>query len=78
MPMGGSDKQMVRLDEQMKVMQAMHDKMMDAKTSEERSALMAEHINGMLDRVAMVGKGGMDGMKDKSAMITATGRVPNM
>lgn len=60
MPMGGPGAPMARMDEQMKVMQAMHDKMMQAKTPEQRSALMAEHMKVMQDSMAMMG--GMGGM----------------
>ena len=42
-PMATPD-QMGKMDAQMKTMQAMHDKMMAAKTPEERSKLMAEHM----------------------------------
>ncbi len=64
MAMGGPDAQMARMDEQMKVMQAMHDKMMAAKTPEERNALMAEHMKVMQDSMAMMGELGMGGMRD--------------
>ena len=43
---------------QMQAMHEMHDKMMAAKTPEERNALMAEHMKVM--------KNGMDMMKDMS------------
>ncbi len=60
--------QMAKMDAQMKAMQAMHDKMMNAKTPEERSKLMAEHMKTMQDGMAMMegmsgaGMGGMKGM----------------
>ena len=69
-PMATSD-QMGKMDAQMKTMQAMHDKMMAAKTPEERSKLMAEHMKSMQDGMAMMegmsgagmqGMGGMGGM----------------
>jgi hypothetical protein len=51
-------------------MQAMHEKMMSAKTPEERQALMAEHMKMMQDGMgmmkqmgAMSGMGGMEGGK---------------
>ena len=59
---------MGKMDAQMKSMQAMHDKMMSAKTPEERSKLMAEHMKTMQDGMAMMpgmsgaGMGGMPGM----------------
>ena len=56
------------MDTQMKTMQAMHDKMMAAKTPEERNALMAEHMKTMQDGMkTMEGMSGMDGMKDMPA-----------
>src|SRR5665811_415580 len=64
MPMGGATAnsmatpdQMARMDAQMKAMQGMHEKMMNAKTPQERSQLMAEHMKTMQDGMAM-----MDGM----------------
>ncbi|MBH2018787.1 MAG: hypothetical protein I8H91_04345, partial [Burkholderiales bacterium] len=64
MPMGAAPAgsmatpgQMAKMDAQMKTMQAMHEKMMNAKTPEERSQLMAEHMKTMQDGMAM-----MDGM----------------
>lgn len=47
--------------EQMKAMQAMHDKMLAAKTPEERNALMAEQMKLMQDGMATMGRmgGGM-------------------
>ncbi len=78
MPMDGSDARMARLDEQMKAMQAMHDKMMAAKTPEERSALMAEHMQVMQDSMAMMGEMGAGGMKGKPGMGADTGGMPDM
>lgn len=65
-------KSMADMDAQMKVMREMHEKMMSAKTAEERQALMAEHMKVMHDGMAMMGgmsmpmmggagKGGMKG-----------------
>ena len=57
---------MARTDAQMKAMQEMHDKMMAAKTPEERSALMAEHMKTMKDGMTMMSgmaSGGMAGMQ---------------
>lgn len=71
--MGTSD-QMAKMDAQMKSMQAMHDKMMNAKTPEERSKLMAEHMKTMRDGMTMMegmsgtGMKGMKGMKDMKDM----------
>lgn len=41
---------------QMKSMQAMHDKLMAAKTPAERQALMAEHLKAMQGGMAMMGQ----------------------
>jgi hypothetical protein len=64
MPMGASPansmatpERMAKMDAQMKTMRDMHGKMMNAKTPEERSRLMAEHMKTMQDGMAM-----MDGM----------------
>lgn len=55
--------QMARMDAQMKTMQAMHDKMINAKTPQERSKLMAEHMKAMQGGMAMMGDmKGMPGM----------------
>jgi hypothetical protein len=49
--------------DQMKAMQRMHDKMMTAKTPEERTALMAEQMKLMQSSMNMMGgMGGMGGM----------------
>ena len=81
MPMGSASAnnmatpdQMAKMDAQMKSMQAMHDKMMHARTPEERSQLMAEHMKTMRDGMAMMegmsnahagtSMGGMHGMSD--------------
>ena len=75
MPMGtasasmATPDQMGKMDAQMKTMQGMHDKMMNAKTPEERSKLMAEHMKTMQDSMTMMdgmsgaGMGGMKGMQ---------------
>jgi hypothetical protein len=77
MPMGNASaspgtaapNSMAMMDAQMKTMQGMHDKMMAAKTPEERNKLMAEHMKTMQDSMKMMGdmKGmqGMQGMHDK-------------
>ena len=68
MPMGtasassmAAPDQMARMDAQMKTMRNMHEKMMNAKTPEERNKLMAEHMKTMQDGMAMMG--GMKGMQ---------------
>jgi len=45
-----------QMEMQMKSMQAMHQKMMDAKTPDERQALMGEHMKAMQDGMAMMGQ----------------------
>lgn len=62
---------MAKMDEHMKAMQAMHEKMMAAKTPQERQALMGEHMKLMQDGMGMMqqmgagmqGMGGMQGGK---------------
>lgn len=56
---------MRKMDQQMMDMRAMRDKMMNAKTPEERNALMAEHMKAMQGGMAMMG--GMGGA-DNSGM----------
>lgn len=65
---------MAGMDEHMKAMHEMHEKMAQAKTPEERSALMAEHMKVMQDGMAMMGTDGMS-MIGKGAM---KGKAPNM
>ena len=63
---GKAGPDMARMDTQMKAMQEMHDKMMAAKTPEERNALMAEHMKTMQEGMTMMNgmsPGGMGGMK---------------
>ena len=63
---------MTRMDAQMKAMRAMHEKMSNAKTPEERAALMAEHTKvmrkGMSMMSSMGGSGGMSGMSGPGGM----------
>ena len=60
---------LAHMDTQIKSMQAMHDKMMSAKTPEERNKLMAEHMKSMQDGMKMMegmaspGMAGMQGMQ---------------
>ena len=59
-----------QLNTKMKSMQEMHDKMMAAKTPEERQALMGDHIKTMQDGMAALGQmkgavgGGMSSSSD--------------
>jgi hypothetical protein len=63
---------MARMDEHMKGMRGMHDRMMRAKTPDERNALMAEHMKLMQDGMAMMGgMGGMSGMQGSGPGSTA-------
>ena len=57
---------MAKMDMQMKMMQDMHEKMMNAKTPEEHDALMAEHMKTMMGGMSMMGDmggAGKTGMK---------------
>jgi hypothetical protein len=62
---------MAKMDSQMKAMQAMHDKMMAAKTPEERNALMAEQMKLMQGGMGMMGGMGPGSMAGKSADMVA-------
>lgn len=83
MPMGAASAnsmatpdQMARMDTQMKTMRDMHEKMMNAKTPQERSKLMAEHMKTMQDGMEMMGGmsgGGMGDMKGMQGMQGMTG-----
>ena len=62
--------EMAQMDSQMRAMQEMHDKMMAAKTPEERSALMAEQMKTMQNGMTMMNgmsSGAMGGMKGDTA-----------
>jgi len=64
-PAPGQAMPVARMDEHMKAMRSMHDRMTRAKTPEERNALMAEHHKLMQDGMGMMGgmgPGGMGGM----------------
>ena len=85
MPMGNASAspmttpdQMGMMDTQTKTMQAMHDKMMAAKTPEERSKLMAEHMKAMQEGMAMMGGmsgAGMGDMKGMQGMPNMSGDI---
>ena len=77
MPMGSAPassmatpERMAAMDGQMKTMRDMHTKMMNAKTPEERQALMGEHMKAM--------QGGMDMMKGMSGMGDSKGMPADM
>jgi hypothetical protein len=59
---------MAGMDSQMKSMQEMHNKMMAAKTPEERNALMAEHMKTMQDGMTMMNGMSSSGMSGMSGM----------
>lgn len=62
----GADK-MAAMDQHMKSMQAMHEKMMAAPTLEPRQALMAEHMKTMQEGMTMMKQMGGKGMKGDMA-----------
>jgi hypothetical protein len=71
MPMGGPGGTMAQMDTQMNMMSETHGKMMQAKSPEERNALMATNMKQMQDGMAMMGgtgSGGMAGMQGKGPM----------
>lgn len=53
------------MEAQMKMMSEMHDKMLAAKTPEERNALMAEHMKIMQSGISMMGDMGPGAMMAK-------------
>ena len=68
---GKAGPEMARMDTQMKAMREMHDKMMAAKTPEERNAMMAEHMKAMQEGMTMMNgmpAGGMSGMSGMKGM----------
>lgn len=56
--------QAMKMDAQMMDMCEMHEKMMNAKTPEERKALMADHMKVMKDGMSMMGGMSGSGMMD--------------
>lgn len=76
MPMGAAPansmatpERMAAMDAQMKTMHDMHTKMMNAKTPEERQALMADHMKAMQGGMGMMkGMPGMGAMAGQSGM----------
>ena len=67
-----SKESMAAMDIKMKAMREMHEKVMAAKTPDERKALMGDHMKAMQDGMAMMGQmdtmGGMAGMGDMKGM----------
>jgi len=64
----GTPDHMAKMDMQMKAMREMHEKMMNAKTPDERNKLMAEHMKTMQDGMAMMGGMPGAGMGDMKGM----------
>ena len=57
------------MEPRMKAMREMHERMMNAKTPEERNAMMADHMQAMQDGMRMMkGMGGMGAMPDPKGM----------
>ena len=70
-PGKASPDHLAHMDTQTNAMQTMHEKMMSAKTPEERNSMMAEHMKSMQDGMKMMegmAKPGMAGMKGMSGM----------
>ena len=79
-PVATQPDHLAHFDAQTKAMQAMHEKMMSAKTPEERNSMMAEHMKSMQDgmkmmegmaKPGMAGMDGMTGMRGMSAEMSA-------
>jgi hypothetical protein len=70
MGLGGSAMMSGSAD-QMKAMQAMHDRMLAAKTPEERNALMAEQMKLMQSGMGMMGRTGPGAMAGKPGDMAA-------
>ena len=66
--MKGHADHMAAMDAQMKTMREMHDKMVSAKTPEERNAMMAEHMKAMHGGMATMGMMGGTGMGAMGSM----------
>ena len=75
---------LAHMDTQTKTMQAMHEKMMAARTPEERNSMMGEHMKSMQDGMKMMegmaspGMKGMSGMSGSSAMPGMSGMSGEM
>jgi len=55
-PAAASAPSFMQMDAQMRSMHEMHDKMMAARSPEERQALMADHMKAMQDGMSMMGR----------------------
>lgn len=86
MPMGAapannmaSPERMAAMEVQMKTMHDMHIRMKNAKTPEERQALMADHMKAMQGGMGMMkGMSGMSGMGSMGGMGGQAGMPANM
>ena len=88
MPMGAASPNsratpdpMTKMDAQMNAMRDMHEKMMNAKTPEERSKLMAEHMKTMKEGMEMMSgmpSAGRDDMKGMQGMASSIGERQQM
>ena len=74
-PVATSPDHAAHFDAQTKAMQAMHEKMMAAKTPEERNAMMAEHMKSMQDGMKMMEGMASPGMKGMSGMSGMSGEM---
>lgn len=73
---GADQESMMKMDAQMKAMEEMHNKMMNAKNPEDRKAMMAEHMKTMQDGMKMMGGMGAKGaMEDMSGMPKMKGKM---
>lgn len=91
-PAAGESAAMAAMKVRMDAMREMHDKMMNAKTPEERNALMADQMKAMQDGMDMMnsmggmgmggqrgmGMGGMPGMGAKGGMAGTKGMAAGM
>ena len=68
---------MAAMDSKMKAMREMHEKMMNAKTPEERSALMAEHMKTMGEGMSMMGGMGSMGSTGSTGSTGGTSSMQN-
>ncbi|MGC1172560.1 hypothetical protein [Polaromonas sp.] len=68
-PAPGQGMPMARMDEHMKTMRIMHDRVASAKTPEERNALMVEHHKLMQEGMAMMGGMGPGGRMGMGGMM---------
>jgi hypothetical protein len=68
---GKPSMQIALMDTQIKAMGAVHDKLMAAKTPEERNALMTEHMQAMQDAATMMNGMAARGMKGMTGDMAA-------